>query len=112
MPHGSVEVVGNTFLVRENASLAADRGHIVQATARQWPIIAVSTMTWTEIWLLIGSNGIDSRVALLASGYVANNYSISWTGRIPLEPDMRVQISVYNTNQSTIKLHVTTDVEG
>ena len=111
MPHGSVTVVGNSIYTRQQATLAADRGHIVNATARQWPIISPSTMTWAEIWLMIDDRDRDSRVALLAQGYIQNNHSISWSGRIPLEANMYVQIHIYNQNSSEIKLHISTDVE-
>ena len=112
MPVAQLDISGDDVRTRVYGYLGAERGTLQSACAFLSDISSPGLSNWVEIGICSDKAMPDSRLAVLAGGYVQQNAPISWTGNIRLDKTWRVYIALQSSLNSRVRLAITTHQAG
>ncbi|MCK5292799.1 MAG: hypothetical protein KAR39_12390 [Thermoplasmata archaeon] len=92
------------------ASLSVSNNLLVAVAATQEPAAGSSPLTFCIIDITHTDNNAYNRIATLASGYLGGSFSIGWTGRILMEPEMIVNIRCFSAISFPVRLSMITEI--
>jgi len=103
VPTKTLTLKGDSLRSTVQINATSDKGTLVHAAIFNDEEIENTAKTWAQIYILRGGTATEHRAVALTAGYVNSISSPSWTGRIRLEPDDRVQLRVQSSGSDTIR---------
>lgn len=108
MPVAQIDLTGDSLRTRVEAFLGAETGVLRSACSFLTSFTSPQPTNRVEIGICDAGPLPNSRVAVLASGYLQQNSSVAWTGEIPLEKSFRIYIILQSSDSATVRLAITT----
>lgn len=108
MPLATQQLTTIADMVRVTAILPVERLDLVAVGAMMFDTSSETPDVFGEIGLALGNADRPNRLIVLAAGLIKNSSSLSWTGLIPLAPDMVVYLAAWSKDITNVKFSAIT----
>lgn len=109
MGYTTISVKGDLLRTRVEGYHILDKGRLRALSAMHQIEAAEPFQTYVEFGISKSDGNFKQRIVALASGYIGGTNPISWTGDIPMQPEMALYLFVWSSAAATIKLGVVTE---
>lgn len=110
MPYTTVQVKANALRTEVIASVPMDQNRLIHVSAHMDDGLGDPAGTYVVIEISRADTKINSRVALLTQGYLGGSTGVYWHGRIPMEPDLQINMRVWSSFAGTVHLSVISEI--
>lgn len=110
MPFSSQSLTGDSLRTKTSLVVPIDKGHLRSLSAINFDEFTEFHDNFVRIGIAKADDTPQSAIVILAQGYVDGMNSISWTGKLNLEPDMQLFIDLWSSSSSTINLAYITEL--
>jgi len=104
MRSGQIDVTGDNLRTRTDATLGAEHGTLQGISAYITSAGSTQLSSFVEVGLKAPGDLPHSRLVVLASGYISQNSSITWTGAVGLGPTWELYISLWSSDSATARV--------
>lgn len=109
MPYTSISVDGSSVRSLAVNTLTIENGYLNSLGTSIQDDPGESAQSFVQVGISNGPTMPGDEVCILAQGYIGGNSQIQWSGRLPLQPDMRIFIKLWSSVGATVKLHAITE---
>jgi len=110
MPFSSGTLTGNSLRTKTSLIIPIDKGSLRTLSAINQRTLGEFHDNFVRIGIAKGTVTPETILCILAQGYCDGMLGVTWTGNLPLEPDLNLFIDLWSSDSSTINLAYITEL--